>query len=253
MIKRTGTIFTGKILTPGDSNPKTAKGEKLGYITAILHLAPWKSAGGTINVCPWEDECGEPCLDTAGHGGIDSPTVDGFRNSVHRARVLKTRWLFTDRANFMACLTEELEAHVRRCNRLGMLPAFRPNGTSDLAWEGLARAGGHWDRWTEMLTVYDYTKSADRARTQPYPITLSRTRNNTAACIAALREGVNVAAVFSTKKGQPLPATWEGFEIIDGDEHDLRFRDPRGVVVGLRAKGKAKKITTDGFVIQVAA
>jgi hypothetical protein len=35
--------------------------------------------------------------------------------------------------------------------------------------------------------------------------------------------------------------------VFNGDESDLRFLDPKGSVIGLYAKGKAKKDTT-GFV-----
>ena len=45
-----------------------------------------------------------------------------------------------------------------------------------------------------------------------------------------------------------LPTHWNGFPVINGDENDLRFLDPKGVVVGLKAKGKAKTDTT-GFVV----
>jgi hypothetical protein len=48
-----------------------------------------------------------------------------------------------------------------------------------------------------------------------------------------------------------LPATFtiggKSFPVINGDETDLRFLDAKGVIVGLRAKGKARKDTT-GFV-----
>jgi hypothetical protein len=39
-----------------------------------------------------------------------------------------------------------------------------------------------------------------------------------------------------------LPETFAGYEVINGDENDLRFKDKRGVVVGL----KYKKITGTG-------
>jgi hypothetical protein len=44
------------------------------------------------------------------------------------------------------------------------------------------------------------------------------------------------------------PKTFLGLKVIDGDTHDMRFLDEDNVVVGLKAKGKAK---TDysGFVI----
>jgi hypothetical protein len=40
--------------------------------------------------------------------------------------------------------------------------------------------------------------------------------------------------------------------VFNGDESDLRFLDPQGVIVGLYAKGKAKK-DTSGFVKMVQA
>jgi hypothetical protein len=44
-----------------------------------------------------------------------------------------------------------------------------------------------------------------------------------------------------------MPETYMGRPVFNGDESDLRFLDPKGVVVGLYAKGKAKK-DTSGFV-----
>jgi len=44
-----------------------------------------------------------------------------------------------------------------------------------------------------------------------------------------------------------MPETYEGTPVFNGDDSDLRFLDPKGVVVGLYAKGKAKK-DTSGFV-----
>lgn len=56
-----------------------------------------------------------------------------------------------------------------------------------------------------------------------------------------LAHGANVAVVFGTPKGHALPETWHGYRVVDGDVSDLRFLDPPGTVVGLRAKGSAKK------------
>jgi hypothetical protein len=57
-----------------------------------------------------------------------------------------------------------------------------------------------------------------------------------------------VAAVFAVKKGAPLPKSWGGRPVVDGDEHDAIFEHGRGVVIGLRAKGDAKG-DESGFVI----
>ena len=55
--------------------------------------------------------------------------------------------------------------------------------------------------------------------------------------------------MFNVKRGHELPVSWNGFGVIDGDTHDLRFLDRHklGLVIGLRAKGRAKK-DTHGFV-----
>ena len=41
---------------------------------------------------------------------------------------------------------------------------------------------------------------------------------------------------------------YKGFKVINGDETDLRFLDPKNCIVGLIAKGKAKK-DYSGFVL----
>ena len=59
-----------------------------------------------------------------------------------------------------------------------------------------------------------------------------------------MEKGANVAVVFKDK----LPKTWMDRKVIDGDAHDLRFKDPRGVVVGLVAKGLGRKVTKNSFI-----
>jgi hypothetical protein len=44
-----------------------------------------------------------------------------------------------------------------------------------------------------------------------------------------------------------MPETYMGRTVFNGEDSDLRFLDPKNVVVGLYAKGKAKK-DTSGFV-----
>jgi hypothetical protein len=83
-----------------------------------------------------------------------------------------------------------------------------------------------------------------------YHLTFSYSENNAVDCLECLEHGINVAMVFDTKRGQPLPKTWCNYKVIDGDLSDLRFKDPKGVIVGLRAKGRAKKDCT-GFVVRL--
>lgn len=240
------------LLTLG--NPKTAKGEGFGFLTAILHLAPF-TLGGFGNICVFATRaCVALCLNTAGRGGI---IPKGKRtNVIQRARKRKTREFFKFRALFLATLAREIRNHVKRAAKHGLRAAVRLNGTSDLNWESLAPS-----LFSEFPDViwYDYTKNPRRMRDYlaggfpaNYSLTFSRSETNETESLEILRAGGNVAVVFSTKRGASLPDSWNGFPVIDGDISDLRFTDPRAVVVGLRAKGKARKDTTSGFVVQVS-
>jgi hypothetical protein len=68
-------------------------------------------------------------------------------------------------------------------------------------------------------------------------------------CKEAVKQGYNIAVVFGIKKGTKMPEKFfnHNMTVFNGDESDLRFLDPKGVIVGLYAKGKAKK-DISGFV-----
>jgi hypothetical protein len=122
-----------------------------------------------------------------------------------------------------------------------MKPAVRLNGTSDIEWTRF----GIMDEFPDVQ-FYDYTKVFNRLtqeRPANYHLTFSKNESNDEECEAALKLGVNVAAVFKT-----LPQQWMGRQVISGDETDVRFVDGTGIIVGLTAKGQAKKDKT-GFVI----
>jgi hypothetical protein len=99
----------------------------------------------------------------------------------------------------------------------------------------------------------DYTKSVKRALAHArgelppnYHLTFSRSETNEADCLKVLEAGGNVAVVFADGK----PMRWHGYPVIDGDKHDLRHLDPRGVVVGLAPKGVKARRDTSGFVVR---
>jgi len=93
------------------------------------------------------------------------------------------------------------------------------------------------------VQFYDYTKHKNpelRVR-ENYHLTFSYSGENLGETLRVLAGGkVNASVVFGVKRGRPLPREWEGYRVIDGDRHDLRFKDRKGVVVGLRAKGVAR-------------
>ena len=221
------------------TDAKTSKGEAFGWLTAILYLAPAKQAGRG-DVCSHRSVgCTLGCLYTAGRGKM---------SNVKKARIRKTQLFFDSFVTFKALLMADIRAFVAYCETQKMRACVRLNGTSDIAWERLGV-------FAEFPTVqfYDYSKSPIRAlqfakgaMPSNYQLTFSRSESNEAQAIDVLRNGGNVAVVFAGV----LPLTWQGFEVINGDESDLRFLDKKNVVVGLKAKGDAKKDAT-GFVVSV--
>lgn len=229
------------------SNAKVIRGEAFGFITAILHLAPsWLSG---FNVCPMASKgCAAGCLNLAGRGGMFKKGTN--TNVVQRARIRKTQQFFNDRETFMALLVEDIRRFIRGAARVGLTPAIRLNGTSDIRWENVPVTvdGIAYRNIMEVfpgVQFYDYTKIPNR-RDLPrnYHLTFSLNEENEIAAREMLAHGMSVAVVFATKN---FPKKFWGAKVINGDVSDLRFLDSRGVIVGLSAKGPAKKDTT-GFV-----
>lgn len=238
-----------------DGNPKIIKGNKLGYMTAILHLSP-ADVAGVGNMCPHSTPgCRAACLNLAGRGGMLHK--DTGTNTIQEARKRKTREFVANNSVFASRLIKEIEKFVAKAIRKGAIPCVRLNGTSDILWEHIKVDGKSIMEYFPNVQFYDYTKFPSRSfatKLPNYHITFSMAENNAAKAAIALNNSMNVAVVFHVKRGKPLPSTYDiggvPVPVIDGDDTDLRFLDPKGVVVGLRAKGKAKKDTT-GFVKSV--
>lgn len=227
-----------KLLTVG--NTKTMKGEAFGYQTFILHLAPANLSG--YETCPKRTEgCTAACLNTAGRGGMFKP---GGTNTIQEARKRKTRMFFEQREVFIDQLKKEITSAIKSAKRKNLVPVFRLNGTSDLSFEKY----GIFESFPD-IQFYDYTKILGRkVKDIPnYHLTFSAADGNDADVAKAIEQGYNVAVVFGLKKTEAMPETYLGRPVFNGDDSDLRFKDPKGVIVGLYAKGRAKK-DTSGFV-----
>ena len=227
------------LLTSG--NAKIVKGEALGYITKGIHLAPANLSG--YEVCQWRSKgCTMACLNTAGRGQM---------GSVQKSRIAKTKLFFEQKLDFLAKLSKEITSSIKSASKKGMKAVFRPNLTSDIAWENVTDQDGLTIFEKHSSTqFYDYTKSFKRMKAflsgelpSNYHLTFSCSETNSKIAKLVLEMGGNVAVVFRNQ----LPQTWNGFEVVNGDESDLRFLDKQGVVVGLIEKGLAKKDET-GFV-----
>jgi hypothetical protein len=233
-IKETIFKVPTKLLSKGSTNAKTAKNS---IETLILYLAPFTQNSKGINLCPKATAgCAAACLFTAGRGAF---------SNVAQSRMNRTEYYLHDRKAFLAQLAKEVNSQAKKVPTL----AVRLNGTSDI-------------KLVEMLTLthdiapnvvfYDYTKipskAGNRKTTQghDYIVTYSFNEGNDSIpnALEVLNRGGNVAAVFRKE----LPDTFLGYPVIDGDASDIEMLNHRGVILGLKAKGKAKKDTT-GFVI----
>ena len=224
------------------NNAKTIKGDGSEYMTAIKYMQPYKTVfrGKVHNLCAMADKagCAEPCLRWAGRGQM---------SSVQRGRERKTMFYLSDRIGFMDTLINDITVFRRRHIKKNIQPCVRLNGTSDIQYE----KSGIMEQFPDVQ-FYDYTKIVKRAYAKlpdNYHLTLSYSEADMdyadSVHQAVLDTGVNMAVVFRDK----LPDTFRGLRVIDGDKDDLRFLDPKGVVVGLVAKGKKAKHDQSGFVI----
>lgn len=233
-----------KILTR--ANQKIMKGEKLGYITTGIHLSP-ADLVSKKTLCPFASAgCKAACLNTAGHGNPAMQRKTGRfadMNPVQESRALRTIWFERDRASFMDKLRHELTLFVAKAKRENLIPAVRLNLTSDFPFH---RTGIMQD--FPDVQFYDYTANLyNDELPENYHLTFSRKEDNDLRVELAIAKGLNIAIAFDK-----LPDTYKGLPVIDGDKDDLRFLDSVGkgqVIVGLKAKGKAKK-DESGFVVK---
>ena len=216
------------------ANPKIQKGTKMGYLSFILHLAPSTLSGK--NTCPKATPgCIAACLNTAGRGGMFKKGET--TNVIQKARIRKTVQYFEQRDQFLLDLEADIRKAIKFAAKQGLTPVFRLNGTSDLSVE-------KWGIIEKFPTVqfYDYTKVLGRkvAHLPNYHLTFSKADGNDADVAEALLQGMSVVAVYDE-----IPAG-----VPSADETDLRFLDPKGTMLGLKAKGRAKK-DYSGFVIRL--
>jgi hypothetical protein len=191
-------------------------------------------------------------LNTAGRGGMFKKGES--TNVIQEARKRKTLFFFEERAGFMEWLVKDIELAIKQSAKKNLIPVFRLNGTSDLSWEKyeVIRNGKLYRNIFSAfpdVQFYDYTKILGRKiqNIANYHLTFSAADGNDNDVKKAINQGYNVATVFGIKKTLPMPNEYMGLPVFNGDDSDLRFLDPEGVVVGLYAKGKAKK-DTSGFV-----
>lgn len=239
--RATGVSYIGSI----NSSAKLIKNKKVSNnYTYVIYLAPANTSG--YNVCAHSTpECRLGCLATSGRVIME---IAAGTNTIQNARIKKTQLLFENQEYFMQWVVVEMAAKQLKAEKDGYEFSARLNGTSDIAWEDIRIDGRNIFETFPEVQFYDYTKNPARILKEiapNYQLTLSYTGKNTEICTQVLAKGKNVAVIFDTKKGQPLPETWNGFPVIDGDLTDYRPGDGAGVVVGLRFKRISNKADTE--------
>lgn len=244
---------------------KAIKAQGFGFINAIHYMAPASLSG--FNLCPHSSAgCRALCLGWES-GQASMVANDTDLNSVRLSRIAKAKRFMGDRVAYMADVVRSIETELAKAIAAGKRLCVRMNGATDIGWHGVAcrrsmhPEGSHkhlGDIYRNVFEAFpevdfvDYTKNPrafDRALPANYHLTFSRSDENETKALELLARGVNVAVVFGIAK----PTLWNGFTVIDGDEHDLRQLDPRGAkgfVIALSPKGRKAKRDTSGFVVQ---
>ncbi len=228
------------LLGNGRTNAKTKKMlDEFGYEMVIQYLAPDMVADNMHTICPWSTPgCRDSCLYTAGRGAM---------RMVQDSRINKTLEFLKDKQGYANRLTAELVNLESRAISKGYTPVARLNGTSDIQWEDYINMEA-----LPNVQFYDYCKSYTRMQKflegglpENYHLTYSYNEHTTQQQVdTIINKGGNVAVVFR----DTIPKEFMGTKVISGMEHDFRFLDTGGRIVGLLARGRAKQDST-GFVV----
>jgi len=181
--------------------------------------------------------------------------------SVQLAQINRTRLFHQDRKSYFVVLVDEILRAKRKAERDGLKLSIRLNGTSDILWEYMKfeiEGVTFYDIFQAFPDVmfYDYTKVPYRYRKDAvdlpnYRLTYSYTGEPVSIKRANeyISAGCSVSIVYtgdpSPKLKQLFPDCWYW---VNGDAHDMRFLDPAGSLVLLKAKGDAVR-DRSGFVV----
>ncbi|QDP48062.1 MAG: hypothetical protein Unbinned5179contig1001_18 [Prokaryotic dsDNA virus sp.] len=237
---------TRQIHTSSQTKLDKASKERSGFVNRGLTMATAREASayvqGDWNACRGATPA---CV----FGCVGSQTGQGRLSSSEIARVGRTLAMLANLDVFLTLLNREIERLWMSAARKGALLAFRANVAQDCA----ELAGYLAQRHSSTVDFYDYTAITSNMRRDDFVRRVySRKDGRTALTLKMLAQGHGVCVVFDVpdkardEDGNklPLPATWEGYDVIDGDIDDLWFtRAPKKgpFVVGLRVKATTQE------------
>jgi hypothetical protein len=227
---------------------KHIKSIEYNELVYTIYLSPADSSG--YEVCPLRnDECTDLCLNESGMNRMSMND-----ELINRSRIKKTKLFFENREYFVKWMVYEIESTKLKAEKLGMSFSVRINNTSDINplsfyLEVNGKKLNVLDLFPDVQ-FYDYTKVPNRMKLMMlypnYDLTFSYDGYNKDTCLQMLENNVRVAVVFDK-----LPGELWGYKVIDGDLYDMRYRDEKNVIVGLKFKRVRKKLHKDyKFVIQ---
>jgi hypothetical protein len=242
--KLTGLSYLGMV----NNSVKHEKAFSYNEMVYSLYLAPAKMSG--YEVCPMRSkECTDLCLNESGHNRID------IKNNINNSRIKKTKLFFEHRQFFMDWMIDEIRTSKKKAEENNFKFSVRLNNTSDISPESFYYKfpDGKIKNILEIfpdVQFYDYTKVPNRTELtkyyKNYDITFSYSGQNMDKCMEMLLNGFRVAMVF-----KEVPEYFMGYEVVYGDNYDMRYYDPKNVIIGLKYKKTRKKLDSNvSFVIQ---
>jgi hypothetical protein len=175
-------------------------------------------------------------------------------NRINKSRIKKTKLFFEHREFFMKWLVDDITNSQKKAKDMGFHFSVRLNNTSDLSPESFyLDVDGVKKNVLQLfpdVQFYDYSKVYKRAelvkKYKNYDVTFSYSGSNLQDCISMFNNNVRVAVVF-----KEVPDKFWGRKVINGDLYDMRYRDDKDVIVGLKFKKvRNKLVDTNKFVIQ---
>lgn len=247
--KETGLSYLGMV----NNSAKHEKAYTYNEMVYTLYLAPAKSSG--YEVCPGRTaECTALCLNESGRNKMNTE-----KNPIQLSRIKKTRLFFEDREFFVRWAIDEITAAKKKAELNGFYFSVRLNNTSDISPEDFyITENGVKQNLLEIfpdVQFYDYTKVVDRIplmkKYSNYDLTFSYSGTNMFDCQQMLKKNIRVAMVFDLKVFKTIPESYMGYPVVDGDNYDMRYRDPKGTIIGLKFKQVRNKIEVNSkFVIR---
>jgi len=171
-------------------------------------------------------------------------------DAINESRIKKTKLFFEDRPFFMEWMIFEINAAKRKAAKLGYTLSVRLNNTSDINPVEFHLNGKNILEIFPDVMFYDYTKVDNRVELMKqyknYDVTYSFSGYNLTKCQEMLLQKIKVAMVFKI-----VPEMYMGYKVINGDEYDMRYKDPEPTIIGLKFKKVRNQPSTNiKFVIQ---